>query len=97
VNVILVILVIITIALNAARDLLRAQGRRREDPLVRDRDDELREVDIADPEELPRISKTPSEGWKPSHEASVDQVSELLRLVPTGVPCADERAARVLA
>jgi len=41
---------IITVALNAARDLLRAQGRRREDPLVRDRDDELREVDITDPE-----------------------------------------------
>jgi len=49
---------IITIALNGARDLLRAKGRRREDPLVRDRDDEPREIDITDPEAFRDLDKS---------------------------------------
>jgi DNA-directed RNA polymerase specialized sigma24 family protein len=41
---------IITIAMNAARDILRARGRRREESLIRDRDDEESRVDVEDPE-----------------------------------------------
>jgi DNA-directed RNA polymerase specialized sigma24 family protein len=42
---------IITACLNAARDLLRARGRRREDSLVRDRDDDgVETTDVTDPE-----------------------------------------------
>jgi len=40
---------VITVALNAARDILRAQGRRRERPLVRERDDESMTLDVEDP------------------------------------------------
>jgi DNA-directed RNA polymerase specialized sigma24 family protein len=48
---------IITIALNAARDLLRAQGRRREDSLVRERDDQQTTIDVEDPEAFARLDK----------------------------------------
>jgi len=41
---------VITIALNAARDILRAQGRRRENPLVRDNQDEGFTIDVENPE-----------------------------------------------
>lgn len=51
---------VITIALNAARDLLRGQGRRREDSLVRDRDDEPREIDVTDPEAFRDLDKSMS-------------------------------------
>ena len=51
---------IITIALNGARDLLRSKGRRREDPLVRNRDDEPRELDITDPEAFRDLDKSMS-------------------------------------
>jgi len=40
---------VITAALNAARDILRAQDRRRENPLVRDRDGDSGTVDVEDP------------------------------------------------
>ncbi len=40
---------IVTACLNAGRDILRAEGRRRERPLVRDRDDEQTTVDVEDP------------------------------------------------
>jgi DNA-directed RNA polymerase specialized sigma24 family protein len=46
---------IITIATNAARDLLRARSRRREDSLVRERDDEEKAVDPEDPEAFRRL------------------------------------------
>lgn len=47
----------ITIAMNAARDILRARARRREDSLVRDRDDEPTPVDVEDPEAFTRLDK----------------------------------------
>lgn len=48
---------VITIALNAARDILRAQGRRRENPLVRDREDEEVTIDVEDPESFRNLDK----------------------------------------
>ncbi len=48
---------VITIALNAARDILRAQGRRREDALTRDRDDDGLIVDLEDPESFRNLDK----------------------------------------
>lgn len=48
---------IITIAMNAARDILRAQGRRREDSLVRDRDEEQTTVDVEDPNAFAQLDK----------------------------------------
>jgi len=53
---------VITICLNRARDLLRAQGRRREDSLVRDREDEPREIDITDPEAFRDLDRSISPG-----------------------------------
>jgi len=49
---------VITACMNAARDILRSKGRRREVPLVRERDDDDREVDIADPETFRDLDKT---------------------------------------
>lgn len=43
---------VVTACFNAGRDILRSQGRRREQPLVRERDDEQATVDVADPEPL---------------------------------------------
>lgn len=48
---------IITIAMNAARDLLRAQSRRREGPLVREHNDNEAPLDIEDPEAFRRLDK----------------------------------------
>jgi DNA-directed RNA polymerase specialized sigma24 family protein len=48
---------LITIAMNAARDILRARGRRREDSLVRDRDDEQSAIDVEDPEAFANLDK----------------------------------------
>jgi DNA-directed RNA polymerase specialized sigma24 family protein len=48
---------VITIALNAARDILRAQGRRRENPLVRDRDDDEVTIDVEDPESFRNLDQ----------------------------------------
>jgi len=53
---------VVTIALNRGRDLLRAQGRRREDSLVRDREDEPREIDITDPEAFRDLDRSISPG-----------------------------------
>ena len=50
---------VITAALNAARDILRARGRRRESPMLRD--DDGHEVDIADPEAFRDLEKSLSE------------------------------------
>jgi DNA-directed RNA polymerase specialized sigma24 family protein len=47
----------ITVCLNAARDLLRAQGRRREDSLVRDNDEALLNIDVEDPTSFERLDK----------------------------------------
>lgn len=48
---------LITIAMNAARDLLRARGRRREDSLVREREDDDVSVDVEDPGAFTRLDK----------------------------------------
>lgn len=48
---------IITVALNAARDILRARGRRREESLVRERDDEQATIDVEDPEAFAQLDK----------------------------------------
>lgn len=48
---------VITIALNAARDILRSQGRRRENALTRDRDDEQVAIDLEDPESFRNLDK----------------------------------------
>jgi DNA-directed RNA polymerase specialized sigma24 family protein len=48
---------VITIALNAARDIMRARGRRREDPLVREHDDEQATIDVEDPEAFTTLDK----------------------------------------
>lgn len=48
---------LITIGLNAGRDLLRARGRRREDSLVRDRDEEQTTVDVEDPNAFAQLDK----------------------------------------
>ncbi len=48
---------LITSCLNAARDVLRGKQRRREVPLVRERDDD-REIDIADPETFRDLDKS---------------------------------------
>lgn len=46
---------IITASMNAARDLLRARSRRREDSLARDRHDDDVEVDVEDPSAFERL------------------------------------------
>lgn len=48
---------VITVALNAARDILRARGRRREQPLVRERDDDQTTMDVEDPQAFERLDK----------------------------------------
>ncbi len=48
---------IITVALNAARDILRARSRRREESLVRERDDDQTTIDVEDPEAFARLDK----------------------------------------
>lgn len=48
---------VITVALNGARDLLRAQGRRREDSLVRDNDEGALDIDVEDPTSFERLDK----------------------------------------
>jgi len=48
---------VITACLNAARDIIRSKGRRREVPLVRDQDDD-RVPDIADPDTFRDLDKT---------------------------------------
>jgi len=48
---------VIAAAMNAARDILRARGRRREDSLVRERDNEQATVDVQDPEAFARLDK----------------------------------------
>ncbi len=60
---------VITIALNAARDLLRAQGRRREDSLIHERDDEGVQVDVEDPGAFRELEKA----------ITPDQMDRLLR------------------
>jgi DNA-directed RNA polymerase specialized sigma24 family protein len=48
---------VVTACLNAGRDVLRAQGRRREQSLVRERDDEERAVEVEDPEAFAKLDK----------------------------------------
>ena len=48
---------LITIGLNAARDLLRARGRRREESLVDDREDDQSTIDVEDPEAFRQLDK----------------------------------------
>jgi len=48
---------VVTACLNAGRDVLRAQGRRREQSLVRERDDEEKVVDVEDPEAFGRLDE----------------------------------------
>lgn len=48
---------IVTSCLNAGRDLLRAQSRRREQSLVHERDDEQKPIDVEDPEAFARLDK----------------------------------------
>ena len=48
---------VVTACLNAGRDILRGQGRRREQSLVRERDDEQATVDVEDPEAFSKLDK----------------------------------------
>jgi len=48
---------VVTACLNAGRDVLRAVGKRREQALVRDRDDEQSAIDVEDPEAFARLDK----------------------------------------
>jgi RNA polymerase sigma factor (sigma-70 family) len=62
----------VTAVLNAGRDILRAQGRRRESPLVREDDDTT--VDIADPETFRDLDRSISPKEMQSILDSVESV-----------------------
>lgn len=48
---------LIVVALNGARDALRARGRRREQPLIREDDDAQTTVDVEDPQAYEQLDK----------------------------------------